>query len=367
MKPKLRAAALILAAMVTTVSLVETVLAQNQPPGPSSDSIAARIRLEGELRTLEERLDQLRRELTVAGEVLVVLQRVDSSVRALEPGTPVAGAVTSITTRFAEVMRMAPDARLTSDSIAFQDIMRAMNILRGDLYVVPDTFGRELDTALRIYGRESREYAKYEALTGLTNLYSTDETIPEWYERLADISYEVSERSDLTRGLLNERLEALRAQVEGFTLEQYTATFTAMQQSVQQLGQNAVARVQAEQARLAQEIASVEEAIVTTSTELEEAITAQTAIDKNLTYAIWGMIIVLVLLFLSLRLFTENIATQLIEKRSLVEVLSMAFMLLTIIILGTGGKIGGETLGTLLGMIAGYIFGRRIGEPPGGK
>ncbi|MNJ79689.1 hypothetical protein D3C77_777860 [compost metagenome] len=36
----------------------------------------------------------------------------------------------------------------------------------------------------------------------------------------------------------------------------------------------------------------------------------------------------------------------------------MAFMLITIIILGTGEKLSKEILGTLLGTIAGYVFAR---------
>lgn len=40
----------------------------------------------------------------------------------------------------------------------------------------------------------------------------------------------------------------------------------------------------------------------------------------------------------------------------------MAFMLITIIILGTGEKNSEESVGTLLGSIAGYIFGRMGNE-----
>ncbi len=40
----------------------------------------------------------------------------------------------------------------------------------------------------------------------------------------------------------------------------------------------------------------------------------------------------------------------------------MAFMLITIIILGTGEKISEEHPGSLLGTVAGYIFGRMGNE-----
>lgn len=80
--------------------------------------------------------------------------------------------------------------------------------------------------------------------------------------------------------------------------------------------------------------------------------------DQSLVYAVYGMIAVLLLLFLSLKVFTDEVAKALIERRSLVEVVGMAFMLITIIILGTGQKISNEILGTLLGTIAGYVFAR---------
>jgi len=85
-------------------------------------------------------------------------------------------------------------------------------------------------------------------------------------------------------------------------------------------------------------------------------------IDQGLVYAIYLMIIVLVSLFLIIKFIPSDVANAMIQKRSIVEVVSMAFMLITIIILGTGDRIGKETLGTLLGTIAGYIFGRRSSD-----
>lgn len=91
------------------------------------------------------------------------------------------------------------------------------------------------------------------------------------------------------------------------------------------------------------------------------------ALDKGLVWAIYGMIFALLLLFIGLRFFPADTAAKLIENRSLVEIMSMAFILLTIIILGTGDKLGKETLGTLLGTIAGYIFGQKMGAQTSGR
>ncbi len=83
--------------------------------------------------------------------------------------------------------------------------------------------------------------------------------------------------------------------------------------------------------------------------------------DRQLIVAVYCMIGALVILFISVRFQNTEIAGKIIENRSLVEVISMAFLLLTIIILGTGEKMPKEAIGTVLGSIAGYIFGRRSG------
>ena len=93
----------------------------------------------------------------------------------------------------------------------------------------------------------------------------------------------------------------------------------------------------------------------------------ESTVNKLLIYAVYGMIAVLVSLFLGLRIFPEEVAKRLIEKRSLVEVVGMAFMLITIIILSTGDRLSPEILGTLLGTIAGYVFGRGIPQDNDGS
>lgn len=89
---------------------------------------------------------------------------------------------------------------------------------------------------------------------------------------------------------------------------------------------------------------------------------AQTALDRGLVWAIYGMILVLAVLFISLKIFPDDLARQVVQDRSMVELVSMAFIMLTIIILGTGGKIEKETIGTILGTITGYVFARKMAE-----
>ncbi|MCA1929588.1 hypothetical protein [Rheinheimera sp.] len=93
-------------------------------------------------------------------------------------------------------------------------------------------------------------------------------------------------------------------------------------------------------------------------TKIEKTQEKQTSVDTKLIYAVYGMIATLLFMFLSLKIFQTPVAVEILKRRSLVEVVGMAFMLITIIILGTGGKLNQEALGTLLGTIAGYVFGR---------
>jgi len=75
--------------------------------------------------------------------------------------------------------------------------------------------------------------------------------------------------------------------------------------------------------------------------------------------AVGGMIIAVLIMFLSLILSAKtDTVKDILSKRTLVEVVSISFILLTMIILGSGQIVKGETLGALLGTIAGYIFGK---------
>ncbi len=84
----------------------------------------------------------------------------------------------------------------------------------------------------------------------------------------------------------------------------------------------------------------------------------------SVNFMIGGIILILIILLFMSR-GNKDIAEKLIERRTLVEILSMGFLLLAVIILGTSDKITAETLGTLLGTIAGYVFGKQMAERSG--
>lgn len=88
----------------------------------------------------------------------------------------------------------------------------------------------------------------------------------------------------------------------------------------------------------------------------------QYQINYLLVYAVYGMIISIIVLFVLLRWYPANLTDLIVEQRVIVEVLSMGFLLVTVIILGSAKLIQGEGLAGLLGTIAGYIFAKKTAD-----
>jgi hypothetical protein len=82
--------------------------------------------------------------------------------------------------------------------------------------------------------------------------------------------------------------------------------------------------------------------------------------DFHLSIAILFMIGALIVLYVATLFARQSTQAVIFQKRTLVEMIGMAFLLLTIIILGTGEKIDKSVLGTLLGTVGGYIFGQQF-------
>lgn len=93
--------------------------------------------------------------------------------------------------------------------------------------------------------------------------------------------------------------------------------------------------------------------------DLEQMIDEKSTTDNKLTYAIYCMVAALVVLYVATLFAHEKIQSAIFEHRTLVEMIGMAFLLLTIIILGTGEKMDRSVLGALLGTVGGYIFGQQ--------
>ncbi len=96
-----------------------------------------------------------------------------------------------------------------------------------------------------------------------------------------------------------------------------------------------------------------------------DAVLNQYQINQLLVYAVYGMIASIIGSFILLRVYPSSLTGLVLEQRIIVEVLSMGFLLVTVIILGSAKIITGEGLAGLLGTIAGYIFVKKTSENMG--
>lgn len=165
----------------------------------------------------------------------------------------------------------------------------------------------------------------------------------------------------------NERFQ--RSKLDGSTAQQISQEISGLSRVSEVFTQN----IALAKNTVAQLLAGVQSEIKAASIRAEEIdkllnelddrlSTGSASLDRQLIIAVYMMIAALLALFLGVRFLPQETANKVIENRSLVEVVSMAFLLLTIIILGTGEKMPKEAIGTLLGSIAGYIFGRKMSE-----
>jgi hypothetical protein len=111
------------------------------------------------------------------------------------------------------------------------------------------------------------------------------------------------------------------------------------------------------------EIQDKQETIQTEYTALKEADLdlSQSEINKRLVWAVIAMVVIIGGVFFLLSYRKDEIVALMIRERVLIEVLSMGFLLLTVIILATGRLLDKQALAALLGTIGGYIFGQKAG------
>jgi hypothetical protein len=81
--------------------------------------------------------------------------------------------------------------------------------------------------------------------------------------------------------------------------------------------------------------------------------------------AILCLILLIPVLVLLLKRFEPNVQGKMIDNRFVIEILSIALLVVAIIILGTADKLKTEALGTLLGTVAGYVLSRNVAERVG--
>lgn len=160
-------------------------------------------------------------------------------------------------------------------------------------------------------------------------------------------------------GLMYAAITRTAPHVSSLNTETFRSAFTAAKDKNKQFLRDAQERVNSAIKERDDRVKGSNERIAKLSEELEKR-KQKGEKDSILTFAIFLMIGVVVLLYLGTLRFDHTIQTLIFQQRTLVELIGMAFLLLTIIILGTGEKIERSVLGTLLGTVAGYIFGQQM-------
>jgi hypothetical protein len=197
-------------------------------------------------------------------------------------------------------------------------------------------FAAQIPNISKLYGR-----------LHLTSSTSAPNPPFKWEELKAEINAAVTEAN---------QLEELYKRWGETTLKRHNDYLTRLDAAIQaaiQTRQDQIGKLEKDESDIAKK--------------LDQQRQDQHSADKMLVYAVYAMIAAIVLLFLSLRLFKDGLATAIVNERTMIELLSMGFLLLTLIILGTGKQLQENTLGTLLGTVAGYIFGRKEGERRGAQ
>ncbi|MCP3143933.1 hypothetical protein [Pyxidicoccus xibeiensis] len=158
---------------------------------------------------------------------------------------------------------------------------------------------------------------------------------------------------------MRESVASASERAKSLSLTELERLFTRDRDAVAKVWQDIMDRAQAGLDARFQQVKDAQGAIDTLSTELDARQLEKVETDARLNWAVISMIVSLSLLFISTRFFTPEVQAIIFQQRTLIEMVGMAFLLLTIIILATDDKIDKAVLGTLLGTVGGYIFGQQ--------
>lgn len=119
-------------------------------------------------------------------------------------------------------------------------------------------------------------------------------------------------------------------------------------------------RIQTELETLENHIKVIEPKIATKTRQLVSKEQGQIQIDKALlTYALPSFAVLLIILLIAPRLYTNvEVQKSILGSGLLLELITVFLLTATTLLLGLSGKIDGDILGTLLGGISGYVLGR---------
>ncbi|WP_163991407.1 hypothetical protein [Pyxidicoccus caerfyrddinensis] len=187
--------------------------------------------------------------------------------------------------------------------------------------------------------------------------------LPSWTElqvlRFPQTGRDSGMTPDVFQEQMRESLAGATERAKTLSLGELERLFTQDQDAVAKTWQGIIDRAQATSDLHNRQVKDSQAAIDKLSVELDARQVQKFETDGRLTWAIIIMVVVLLLLYLATLLFKPEVQQTIFHQRILVEMIGMAFLLLTIIILGTGEKIDRAVLGTLLGTVGGYIFGQQ--------
>ncbi|MFP2927776.1 hypothetical protein ACLESO_21770 [Pyxidicoccus sp. 3LG] len=333
-------------------SLVGTALAA-EPGAPAEDSLETQSTglLQARMARQQKQLDAAESELTTLQQELRRAQARKAEVQARKFDS---ARVSALLTRFQKELTAVSEVtargalpqkdayqRLEGSATELHDVMTSA--FRDYL---PRYFELEQRTPLldEVYGEPRKVELPSDTELQVLRLpqIGRDAQTPEAF--LPQMRESVAGASERARTLTLTELERLYAQDQAV---------------VAQVWQGVIDRAKAGLDARTQEVKAAQGAIDTFSTELDARHLEKVETDARMNWAVISMIVSLSLLFVSTRFFTPEVQTIIFQQRTLIEMVGMAFLLLTIIILATDDKIDKAVLGTLLGTVGGYIFGQQ--------
>lgn len=270
-------------------------------------------------------------------------------------------ALADIRLSLAELLKLEDSAILKPKDGHFKDLLTALRSLprSGSSFIERRRAESMIDTEFSPDEAEAESVVK-----GL--ITEAREAMPEdkpteslaFLERAKNFVVE-NEDDEVLKANIVEELKQIESGITKVSTETILTDMKSRQQPQCDALDSAIAGLETEIGNRAKLKADLETAVARLSDEIQSAADSSEARNKTLlTWATIGLIVVLPLLFLLMALFADPVKEKIIENRTLIELVSMAFLLLTIIMLGTANKLMPEAIGTLLGTIAGYIFGR---------
>jgi hypothetical protein len=338
-----------MAALVVWGLMAAAVAAEPEPAKEDLSKLSPGV-LQARLNTEQRRLETLEGELTVLRGELQKARTRQAEVKAKQFDTArVSAALSKFQRSFGTVSDATAKGLLPS--------LSAYQSLEQSAYELSRVTASALSDDLPRFISEGQRAALMDEVYG--NLRTPE--LPSWSE-LQVLAFPASQGTspDMFQRDMKEVVVASAERVKGLSLAELERLFIQDRAAVAQAWEDIISRAQASigvrEAQVQVATAAIDGISIASDARRFEDIQN----DTRMNTAIMFMIGALVSLFIASRFFPPEVQAIIFQQRTLVEMVGMAFLLLTIIILGTNGKIEPAVLGTLLGTVGGYIFGQQV-------